>query len=595
MSPDGRDRLPAGALAEVSRIADEFDASGRAPGLAYGVLRDGALVAVGGRGQAVLGGAAPTSSSVFRIASMTKSFVAAAVLALRDEGRVLLDAAVSSYVPELVGLALPTRDSRPPTVRDLLTMTAGWPTDDPWADREESMSPAGLSSLLAAGVTFDEAPGIAYDYSNLSYVVLGRVITEVSGMPFQDAVTARVLAPLGMRSTAFRALDVPDGLLVDGHYRRDEAWHVEPTSETGEFAALGGLFSSVEDLSRWVATLCGAFPPRDEDDPAVPAVRATLREMQQGQRFVRALRGVPGDDPAHGEVTMYGFGLVVHVHPRFGQVVSHAGGYPGFGSRMTWHPETGVGVIGLANARYAGPYRDTGRMLVALLEGLDAPARVVRASSRARERFDDVDALVDSWDDARADAVFSANVDQDLPRDRRRSDVAAAVASIGGLDPGRLEESAYTPSHRVWWRRGPRGRLRVEVLLTPQAAQRVQTLDVRAVLDPDASVRRAADELVRSLWAGSGWPTSLARSADVDVDSLEHDVARARAAGVPAALPALPSTAPTAHDATFELRGPDMRAALRVALDHISTVSACTLTIVADDWPTSVRVEDSPG
>ena len=166
----------AAALPEVERIADEFLASGRAPGLGYAVVRGGVVVHAGGRGEARLGGPAPTSSSVFRIASMTKSFIAATLLALRDEGRVVLDLPAATYVPELSGLALPTRDSRPPTVRDLLTMSAGWPTDDPWADRSEAMTREELSSELTAGLTFDTAPGTAFDYSNLSYAVLGRIV-----------------------------------------------------------------------------------------------------------------------------------------------------------------------------------------------------------------------------------------------------------------------------------------------------------------------------------------------------------------------------------------------------------------------------------
>jgi CubicO group peptidase (beta-lactamase class C family) len=579
----------AAALPEVDRIADEFLASGRSPGLAYAVLHRGTVVHAGGRGEARVGGPAPTSATVFRIASMTKSFVAATLLALRDEGRVVLDEPVSTYVPELLGLALPTRDSRPPTVRDLLTMSAGWPTDDPWADRAESMTRAELSAELAAGVTFDAAPGTGFDYSNLSYAVLGRIVSNTTDSPFQEAVATRVLRPLGLRSTAFSADDLDPELLADGHVRRDGRWQVEPTTPTGEFAAIGGLFSSCDDLARWVGVLGGAFPPRDDEDLGVPAVRATLREMQQPHRLISAERGVPDDHARPGEVEAYGYGLFVTLHARFGVIVNHPGGYPGFGSRMAWHPETGIGVIGLANGRYGGPYRDTQRMLLALLDAADAPARTVRVRRSAARLYDAVDAVVDEWDDDVLDRIVASNVDDDVARDLRRREVADAVAAVGGPLGPREEVALRTPSSAVWWRRGALGRVRVEVLLTPQAVQRVQTLDVRAVVDPAPAMRTCAEKVAASLWAGDGWPADVARSEAVDVDRVALDAARAVASGVGPVLDPWPVAALSSLDTVFELRGPDMRAQLHLVLDPDAVVTSCGITVLGDPWPTAVR------
>jgi len=579
------------ALPALERVADEFLASGRAPGLAYAVVRDGAVVHSGGRGEGRLGGPAPTAASVFRIASMTKSFVAATLLALRDEGRVVLDEPVAAYVPELAALPLPTRDSRPPTVRDLLTMSAGWATDDPWADRSESMSRDELTAVLTDGLAFDAAPSTVFDYSNLSFALIGRIVSNVTGAPFQDAVEQRVLRPLGLMSTAFRADEFASELLVDGHVRRGGVWEVEPVSPTGEFASIGGLFSSCDDLARWVGVLCGAFPPRDDDDPCVPASRATLREMQQAYRLFGAERGIPRDGVRPGEVESYGFGLFVSLHPRFGTIVGHPGGYPGFGSRMVWHPESGIGVIGLANGRYGGPYRDTQRMLLTLLDAADAPARAVVVPPTARERYDAVDRLVDAWDDDLADAIVSANVDLDVPRSLRRSELADAVAAVGAALGPREDVDVRTPSSVVWWRRGSRGRLRVEVLLTPQAGRLVQLLDVRAVLDPAPAARAAAESVVAALWAEQPWPHAVGRDVGLDVAALEADVARARAAGVPAVLDAWPVAAVSAYDVTFELRGADMRAQLHLVVDEASgAVTACSLAVVGDLWPTAVRL-----
>lgn len=577
----------------VDRLMDEFFDAGGAPGLAYGVVADGRLVHARGRGEARLGGPVPDASTVFRIASMTKSFLGATVLSLRDEGLLSLEAPVATYVPELDGVRGPTRDAPAPTVRDLLTMSAGWVTDDPWADRNESMPPDQLDALLRAGLTFDAAPGTRFEYSNLGWTILGRVVTNVAGARFQDVVAQRVLAPLGLGSTGFALADVPVERLADGHYRLDDAWHVEPTSPTGEFAALGGLFSTVEDLAVWVATLCGAFPARDDDDPGVPARRSTLREMQQAHRFVGVVRGAPGDDRMPGEANAYGFGLMVTEHPRFGTFVHHGGGYPGYGSHMVWHPASGLGVVGLANARYAGPYRMTRVALAALLTELDAPARSVRPTAAATSARARVDALLEAWDDAVASGLFAPNVDGDLPRDRRRSDVAAAVAAVGGLTGPAYDVTAHAASRLVWWRPGAHGRVRVELWLTPETPQRVQVLDVRGVPDPAASVVETASRIAATLLSASpAWPSDVAVADAVDRDALLVEAGRARAVGAVGALDPLAVSAVSAYDATFEVRGPESRAALSVAVDRASgEVTACRLAVSLDEWPTSSRTE----
>ena len=114
---------------------------------------------------------------------------------------------------------------------------------------------------------------------------------------------------------------------------------------------MGGVFSTVADLARWVGGFAAAFPPRDGDGrPAHPLGRASRREMQlaAGGHRHPAGRVVPR------RVTFsYGFGLFVEEDPVFGTVVQHSGGYPGYGSQMRWHPATGIGAIVLGNGTYA--------------------------------------------------------------------------------------------------------------------------------------------------------------------------------------------------------------------------------------------------
>src|SRR5207253_2171066 len=127
------------------------------------------LVTAGGVGDPGDGAGPPDARTLFRIASMTKSFTAAAVLRLRDAGQLHLDDRAAAHVPAAARLRLPTSDSPPITVRHLLTMSSGLATDDPWADRHLDAAPTELRGWLQDGAAFGAAPGTVFEYSNLGY------------------------------------------------------------------------------------------------------------------------------------------------------------------------------------------------------------------------------------------------------------------------------------------------------------------------------------------------------------------------------------------------------------------------------------------
>ena len=128
-------------FSSVDAIFQKFVEDEVAPGVSYGVTYRGKLIHAGGYGVTRDGGTLPHSQSIFRIASMTKSFAAAAVLLLRDEGQLDLDEPITTYLPEMSAVRLPSSDSPALTLRLMLTMSPGFPTDDPWADRQEAMTP----------------------------------------------------------------------------------------------------------------------------------------------------------------------------------------------------------------------------------------------------------------------------------------------------------------------------------------------------------------------------------------------------------------------------------------------------------------------
>ena len=91
-------------------------------------------------------------------------------------------------MPELAGWVNGAADAGPLTIRHLLTMTAGFPTDDPWGDRQQGLPLDEFRALLAGGVAFNWAPGTRFEYSNLGYAILGLIVTAASGVPYDEFV-----------------------------------------------------------------------------------------------------------------------------------------------------------------------------------------------------------------------------------------------------------------------------------------------------------------------------------------------------------------------------------------------------------------------
>src|SRR6185295_17031980 len=276
-----------------------------------------------------------------------------------------------------------------------------------------------------------------FEYSNLGYAILGRVITAVTGMAYPDYVRHRLLRPLGMTRTGYEVeeFEVPQQTagsagVARGYRRSPAGWSEVAFDPAGAFAPMGGVFSCVGDLTRWVAGFAAAFPPGQDGDPH-PVRRASRREMQLPQVLTgwAIASSFPGDGASSSPAT-YGFGLFVDEHPALGRIVSHSGGYPGFGSNMAWHPASGTGVIALGNSTYAAMAPLAARLLEAVVrQGQTAdPAGAGPETLAAR---DEVSRLLRSWDDATAQRLFSPNVALDAPFEERRRRIALIRERIG--------------------------------------------------------------------------------------------------------------------------------------------------------------------
>lgn len=492
--PDRAARLAA-AFGDIDRAFRDHAAREHIPGAVWGVVVDGRLAHVGAVGRRDLEAGAPVdSATVFRIASMTKSFTALAILKLRDEGRLALDDPAERWVPELKALASPTSDAPRITIRHLLSHAAGFPEDNPWGDQQLAVTDEAMSQMLRRGIPFSNAPGVAYEYSNYGFAILGRIVSQASGMPYRQYVETAILRPLGMTSTTLEPAAVPTTRLAQGYRWEDGRWTREPQLPDGAFGAMGGMLTSARDLGAYVGTFLAAWPPRDGAETG-PVRRASLREMQQLQRARPAVVTQSADGAVQLSSGGYGFGLGVTGNCSFAHVVGHSGGLPGFGSLMRWLPEYGVGVFALGNRTYAGWSGPVDGALGRLVRTGAVAPHVPQPSAALVGAREAVSRLVLRWDDALADRVAASNLFRDRSRERRRAELAALLARVGPCRAGSGFAVVENALRGQWVMPCERGALRASITLAPTMPPTVQYLEVTPVeVTPVRSPTPAAEE-----------------------------------------------------------------------------------------------------
>lgn len=274
---------------------------------------------------------AATPRTPYRIASLTKTFTATAILQLRDEGKLQLDDPVSRHLPWFT--------QRDVTVRQLLAHAGGLTRDVPgdfW-DTMQFPDNASLPSLFARS----EAPfgaGERFKYSNLGYAVAGDLVATLTKRSWADVVTMRVLQPLGMTSTrAVVGTDAASRVAVA--YGPLDAAGKRPIIQVGApglFAPALGMASSAEDLARWLSF---QMHEARENDAAPVLARASVKEMQRAQVVRSDWKG--------------GWGLgwgVVAVEKDTPRVVHGGGTDRGYRSLVTFDPHKRVGFVVLTNS-----------------------------------------------------------------------------------------------------------------------------------------------------------------------------------------------------------------------------------------------------
>lgn len=332
-------------------IAAKTVTDGQTAGLGLGFQRRGQPALVSGFGKANLETDTPiTDKTVFRIASCTKQFTAAAVVLLGERGKLSLQDSVDKYFPEFP--AFP--GGRGPTVHELLTHTAGlhdyvsggFPSDAPsgWP-----YAPERWKLISRMKPLYDFEPGKFWLYSNSNYVLLGSIIERVSGQSYGDFMADNIFRRVGLTSTALdhypdvvphRASGYSVGAATPRTFRNAE--------NSGLPVAEGGLRSTGGDLLKWNAALYGGRVVSDAGLRRMTQAATTTNGTPVGSAHF-TVGGAPSNKPpAFVQQADYGYGLeVARIFDT--PVIWHSGGLSGFNSLLFHFPERGADLALLAN------------------------------------------------------------------------------------------------------------------------------------------------------------------------------------------------------------------------------------------------------
>lgn len=476
------EELPARLTEAIDSLYRAFAAENNLPGISYGIIIDTAIVYTGCNGYADMAEDRPvTPSTAFRAASMTKSFTALAILKLRDEGKLSLDDPVNKYLPELETLRYLTTDAPVLTIRHLLTHTGGFPQDDPWADRQLETTEDELNALIAEGISMSNVPGITYEYSNLGYTLLGRVIRAVTGESYQTYITSNIFKPLGMSSTVWEHAELPDGVMAHGYRYRNSEWSEEPLLHDGPFGAMGGLISTANDFANYAIMHLSAWPPRDDADEG-PVRRSTLREMHSPSSGVAYSSSKLYPDGPDCHVTIaYGYGLRWSVDCMGRRKIYHNGGLPGFGSNWTIMPDFGIGVVAFSNRTYGSTWAVNQKVLDLIIVEMNKQARLPVVSGILHARMNDLVSILPGWDVSGQESLFADNFFTDNSLTDLRAQATRLFKEAGEIMLVReiVPENSLRGSFVM---EGRNANITVGFTLTPEATPRIQALSIALTL-----------------------------------------------------------------------------------------------------------------
>jgi len=307
----------------------------RVPGMAVGVVAGGEMVYGRGFGVASLNDQRPvTTETLFHMASVTKPFVATAIMQLVEDGLIALDDPVVRHLPYFT---MADERASEITIRQMLSHTAGMPDEEDYGWDRPEYDDGALERYVrsVADRELIDAPGARFEYSNIAYEVLGDLLAKVGGMTFESVIAERILRPLGMERSTLLVREADPDLLSRGHVVNEAGEIV--VSDVFPYNRAHGpsstLYSNVNDMCRWaLANLNGG-----ELDGARVLSRESLEAMWQPVARV--------SPESHARVGLSWFSNAY----RGRQIIRHDGEDTGFLSQLVLVPDAGIATVAMAN------------------------------------------------------------------------------------------------------------------------------------------------------------------------------------------------------------------------------------------------------
>lgn len=469
-------------LPVVEKLYRDYAETNHFPGLSFGLVVDDRLLYAGATGMTDLKSCVKASpASMFRIGSMSKSVTAMGILALRKDGKLKLDDPAYLYIPELKNMPSLTTDTPPVTIRHLMTHMAGFPEDNPWGDRQLDTKDEDLIALIEKGISFSNVPGVSYEYSNLGFAILGKIITNVAGKPYQQYINETIFKPLGMHHTIWEYTEAPKDLLAHGYRFEDSKWKEEELEHDGTYGAMGGLITSIDDYSKYVSFHLSAWPARSGPESG-PVLRSDIREMHQPWNFSSLnakFKYASGREcPV---VSAYGYGLRWSKDCEGRVSVGHSGGLPGFGSQWQILPDYGIGIIAFANRTYAGMGTINTAVLDTIISLAGLKTRPVTVSGILMQRKKELTEMLPKWNNAESSGIFAENFfpDRSVKYRKMESDEVFAMA---GKIRGVSDFVAENQLRGYFILRGETGDIKVYFTLSPEHQALIQQLDITGIV-----------------------------------------------------------------------------------------------------------------
>jgi CubicO group peptidase (beta-lactamase class C family) len=312
--------------------------SSNAPGAAVLVVHDGRAVFRRGYGVTDLRTLRPIDANTnFRLASFTKQFTAACIMLLAHDGKLRYDDHITDFFPEFPAYG------KSITVRNLLNHTSGLEDYEDLLMKQYPDTPpakvpqirdAGVLKLMEQQTSGKFAPGSKWEYSNSGYAVLAMIVEKVSGKSFGAFLHERIFVPLKMKYTLAYEKgknEVPQRAY--GHTKDKHGWRETDQSPTSAVLGDGGIYSSIDDLTKWDRALREhTLLSEAEMQPALTPVQPT---------------GGTAKFP-EGQTVSYGFGWFLDPYQGHKRM-SHNGDTVGFQTTIQRFPDDKLTVIVLAN------------------------------------------------------------------------------------------------------------------------------------------------------------------------------------------------------------------------------------------------------